>query len=384
MENAQVQAAQAPYKYGHLKNWQEIKKEATDPANYVSGKAADHFNRFEHDFALAKQLRLNAMRSGIEWSRIEPEEGKFNQEALEHYRIYFQRMKAAGMTPIVTLWHWTLPVWMAEKGGFRKRSNIKYFVRYVKYLIENAPELFEGYVITINEPTIYAEESYLERRWPPQDKHVLTMHRVLVNLAVAHRRTYRIIKKLAPQSRVGLAHHCLSFYAGDHAMISKISAWVAHKMSNEYFIGLAGRRKQDFIGLNYYNAPEICGVKVQNKTEWVNDLGWDMQPDKMQPLLERLWRKYQLPIIVTESGVADANDQYRKWWIEESIKAMNGAISGGVKMLGYIHWSLLDNFEWAEGFWPRFGLIEVNYKTQQRKVRESAKWYARFIQSQQR
>ena len=109
-----------------------------------------------------------------------------------------------------------------------------------------------------------------------------------------------------------------------------------------------------------------------------------MQPDKLQPLIEKLWHSFKLPIMVTESGVADKNDVYRKWWIEESAKSLSRAMKNGVKMVGYIHWSLLDNFEWAEGFWPRFGLIEVNYKTQQRKVREPAKWYARFINSQQK
>lgn len=379
LETAQVKAAQAPYLYGKLKNWEDIKDQATDPSNYVSGKAADHFSRYEHDFALAKQLKLTGMRSGIEWSRIEPEEGQFDENALEHYRRYFKKMKAAGLTPIVTLWHWTMPVWFAEKGGFKKRSNVKHFVRYVEHLLEKAPELFEGFVITINEPTVYAAESYLRERWPPQEKSALTMHRVLVNLALAHRKVYKRIKKVRVKSQVGLAHHCLSFYAGDDSFVSKVSAWVAHKMSNEYFIGLAGKKNQDFIGLNYYNAPEFHGYKVHNPMKRVNDLGWDMQPEKMQLILEKLWKKYKKPVMVTESGVADGKDQYRKWWIQESVKAMNAAQKNGVETVGYIHWSLLDNFEWAEGFWPRFGLIEVNYKTQQRKPRESAKWYGRFI-----
>lgn len=381
LENARVQAAQASYKYGHLKNWKAVEKEAAAPSNYVSGVAADHFNRFEHDFALAKQLRFSAMRSGIEWSRIEPEPGKFNKEALEHYRTYFKKMRAAGLVPIVTLWHWTLPVWLAERGGFKKRGNIKYFVRYVQFLLESAPELFEGYVLTINEPTIYASESYLHRRWPPQEGSVFAMHHVMVHLATAHRKAFKAIKKRHPKAKVGIAHHGLSFYAGDNSFISRMSAWVSHKMANEYFVSLAGKKKQDFIGLNYYMAPEFHGLRVHNPTNRVNDLGWDMQPAKMQQLLEKLWRKYQKPLILTESGVADREDIYRQWWIEESIKAMDQAIQSGVKMLGYIHWSLLDNFEWAEGFWPRFGLIEVNYKTQQRKARESAKWYSRFIHS---
>ncbi len=265
-----------------------------------------------------------------------------------------------------------------RKGGFEKRANVKYFVRYVAYLLEHAPELFTGYVITINEPTIYATESYWHRRWPPQQHAPITTLKVLLNLAHAHRSAYKQIKRAHPEAVVGLAHNCAYVYAGDSSAFSKLSAWVGHRYGNEWFIRRV-RRQQDFLGLNYYFAQEFRGVKIKNPNRKLNDLGWDMQPEKLQLLLERLWRRFKLPIIITESGTADKNDTYRKWWIEESIRSIDRAQHNGVKMQGYIHWSLLDNFEWAEGFWPRFGLIEVNYKTQQRKVRESAKWYARFI-----
>lgn len=382
LENARIRAARARYEYGHLPIWDEVEKQASDPASYVSGMAADHFNRYEHDFALAKQLRLTAMRSGIEWSRVEPEEGKFDEVVLKHYQDYFKKMRAQGMTPIITLWHWTMPVWFAQKGGFEKRANVKYFTRYVEKVCEALSDQME-YTITINEPTVYAGYSYKQHKWPPQHDSYLQMHRVLINLASAHKRAYKIIKHHAPKARVGLAHNCAYFYAGDNSVISKISAWAAHKMGNEYFIRLV-KRQQDFLGLNFYFADEFHGTHIHNPNFKINDLGWDMQPDKLQPLIEKLWSSFKLPIMITESGVADKNDIYRKWWIEESAKSLSRAMKNGVKMVGYIHWSLLDNFEWAEGFWPRFGLIEVNYKTQQRKVRESAKWYARFIQSQQK
>jgi beta-glucosidase len=379
LETANDKASRAEQNYKNLPIWSEIKKHAIDPANYVSGKAADHFNLYEQDFKLAKSMNLNAMRSGIEWSRVEPEEGQFSEEALEHYKKYFEKMRESGLQPIITLWHWTMPVWFAEKGGFSKRSNIKYFVRYVKKVTEALGEQMK-FVITINEPTVYALYAYKEGRWPPQSTSLMGMHEVLVNLATAHKRAYKVIKKSAPKAQVGLAHNCAYFYAVDDSVISKLSAWVAHKYSNEYFIGLV-KRKQDFLGINYYFAFGMQKFKVENQTDKLNDLGWAMEPEKMQLLLEKMWGKYKLPIMVTESGVADQQDQYRKWWIEQSIEAMNKALNNGVKMTGYIHWSLLDNFEWAEGFWPRFGLIEVDYKTMERKVRKSAKTYSAFIQS---
>lgn len=379
LETAQVKVAQAPYTYQHLPIWNDIQKQATTPSNYVSGKATDHFNRYEADFDIAKKLHFNAVRTGIEWSRIEPEEGKFNQKAIDHYRAYLQALKKREITPVITLWHWTFPDWFAKKGGFARRGNSKYFLRYVEKITSELGEHFE-YVITINEPTVYTTMSYHERRWPPEEGSKLLTLQVLLNLARAHRSSYKIIKNRVPRAKVGLAHNCAHYYAGDDSVISRFVAWLGHRYGNEFFINRV-RRHQDFFGLNYYFANRITGTRVHNPNKQLNDLGWDMQPDQIRPLIDKLHAKYKKPFIITESGVADMHDKYRKWWIAESVKAMNGAISDGVPMIGYIHWSLLDNFEWAEGFWPRFGLIEIDYKTLQRKIRPSAHWYARLIKT---
>lgn len=382
LETAQVKVAKAPYLYGNLPIWGEVKNEALKPENYVSGIACDHFNRYNQDFDLAKQLNFNALRTGIEWSRIEPKEGEFNLSAVAHYKRYFMALKDRGIQPIITLWHWTMPEWMAQKGGFAKRANIKYFSRYVKFITEQLGAHFK-YVITINEPTIYSLMSYYEHRWPPEESSRLKTLWVLLNLALAHKKSYKIIKQIKPTAKIGLAHNCAYFYAGDKSWISRLWAYFSHKFGNEFFINRV-KNYQDFFGLNYYFSNRFLGTHIHNPDKKINDLGWDMQPDKIRQLVNKLYKKYNLPIIITESGVADRNDQYRKWWIAQSIKAINLAQEDGVKMIGYIHWSLLDNFEWAEGFWPRFGLIEVDYKTQQRKIRASAKWYAQLIQTFQK
>lgn len=377
LETAQVKVARARFNYGHLDNWNEIKDEATKPENYVSGVAADHYNKYEHDFDIAKKLNFSALRTGIEWSRIEPSMGQFDQNEIDHYKRYFSELKKRGITPVITLWHWTFPDWFAQKGGFEKRRNVKYFTRYIKHITQELGPYFK-FVITINEPTVYATMSYHERRWPPEGESKIRLMRVMYNLAAAHRRSYRIIKKLRPSAQVGLAHNCAYYYAGDDSGISKIVSRLGHYFSNEFFVNRV-KRQQDFFGLNYYFADQILGTRVHNPEVPKNDLGWDMEPDKMRPLMNQLYKKYKLPIMVTESGVADKHDKYRKWWITESVKAMDGSIQDGTKMLGYIHWSLMDNFEWAEGFWPRFGLIEIDYKTQKRTVRASAQWYGRLI-----
>lgn len=377
LETARLKASQADNNYSKLDCWLEIKDQATKPSNYVSGVANDHFNRYSSDFSIAKKLNLTALRSGIEWSRIEPIEGEFNTDALEHYRGYFKELIDMGITPVITLWHWTFPDWFANKGGFIKRSNLKYFKRYISFVVDNL-DLDIKYIITINEPTTYAAMSYYEGRWPPQKKSIFQTLRVMHNLALAHNQAHKIIKLKYPKSKIGLAHSLTYFYPGDSSVISKLSAKVAHTFGNEYFINLV-RKRQDYLGLNYYFANRLIGTRVHNPDDPKNDLGWSMEPDKLRPLLNQLYSKYRLPIMITESGVADRRDSHRKWWISQSIKSMDGAQKDGVKMLGYIHWSLLDNFEWAEGFWPRFGLVEIDYKSQDRKIRQSAKWYGQVI-----
>lgn len=379
LETARLKAAQAPYRYKHLENWEEIKAQATDPENYVSGKATDHFHKYQLDFDIAKKLHFTALRVGIEWSRIEPKAGEFNQKAVLHYKKYLQELDKRGIKPIITLWHWTFPDWFAEKGGFLKRSNVKYFERYAEYIATQLGEYFD-YIITLNEPTVYGAYAYHERLWPPQMGSKFALYRVLLNLARTHKRVYKIIKRHQPKAKLGLAHNCAYFYAGDDSLISKIVTKILNYVENEFFLNRV-KKHQDYFGLNYYFANRVIGTRVHNPNEDLSDLGWDMQPEKLQPLLIQLYQKYKLPIMITESGVADAHDAYRKWWIAESVKAMNGALKNGVKMLGYIHWSLLDNFEWAEGFWPRFGLVEIDYKTLTRKVRPSALWYSRLIKT---
>jgi beta-glucosidase len=137
------------------------------------------------------------------------------------------------------------------------------------------------------------------------------------------------------------------------------------------------RKQQDFVGINYYFTDYYTGLaKKVNPSVPVNDLGWYMEPEGLYPLLLSAWRHYKKPIFITENGLADAKDEYRRWWLEETIVAMERALSEGVDLRGYLHWSLLDNFEWKYGWWPQFGLVHIDRKTMKRTVRPSAKWFA--------
>jgi beta-glucosidase len=373
-------AKKAEKQYSYLKNWSEIKKQAQDPDNYVSGRGVDHYNRYKEDFDLVKKLNLNSFRFGIEWSRIEPEEGKWNEEAIEHYREYIKELKKRGIEPMLNIWHWTMPVWFTDKGAFKKFDNLRYWDRFIKKVAEEyAHEL--TYVITINEPNVYASFSYQLGWWPPQEKNPVTMMQVYWNLAMAHKRAYKILKKANPKLQVGIATQLANIQAKrPHNLFDEFSTKLMRYAWNWWFLHRI-RKQQDFIGFNYYFTDYYTGLlKRGNPKVPLNDLGWYMEPEGLYPLILRVWARFKKPIIITENGLADANDEYRRWWIEESIVAMEKAISEGVDLKGYFHWSLLDNFEWAQGYWPKFGLVEVDRKNgMKRKIRPSAEWLAERI-----
>jgi beta-glucosidase len=377
LENARSLAKQADYKLTFLPHWDEFKPEATDPNNYVSGRATDHYNRYEADFDLLKGMGLNAFRFSIEWSRIQPEKDKWDQAEIEHYRKYIQALLARGIEPVATLFHFTLPVWFAEMGGFEKRGNIKYFVQFAEKVLQELGNDLR-YICTINEPEVYVGEGYFAGEWPPNKQKKLLGFWVYTNLAVAHNRVYTIARRMNRRLRVGLTKNCAHHYPGDDAFVSRYSALIAEWLADHYFFNRI-KRRLDWMGLNFYFSNRYYGYRVHNPNEKVSDLGWDMQPENLEFVIERLYSKYNIPIIITESGVADRHDKYRQWWIAESIKAIYRAMQNGAQVDGYLHWSFIDNFEWAYGKWPNFGLIKVNYDTFKRTPRQSALWYAKTV-----
>ncbi len=380
LANAEELAKTAAKRLSYLDNWDDIKRQAESPHNYISGKAVDHFNRYKEDFDLLKKLNLNSFRFGIEWSRLEPEEGVWDESAIEHYRTYIEELKKRDITPILNIWHWTMPIWFTDKGGFKNAANLKYFDRFVQRVgNEYAHQL--KYIITINEPNVYSSFSYQLGEWPPQEKSPVSMIRVYYNLARAHKRAYKTLKNIKPELRIGVAAQLGNIQAKDpHDFSDELSTKVMRYAWNWWFLNRI-RRHQDFVGVNYYFTDYYDGLFRKHSPKVpVNDLGWYMEPEGLYPLLLRAWDHYKKPILVSENGVADARDEYRRWWIEETIVAMERALSEGVKVIGYMHWSLLDNFEWATGWWPKFGLVEVDHKNDMKRIiRPSAKWFAERI-----
>jgi beta-glucosidase len=380
LAHAAERAKTAESRYGWMPKWHDLKKQMQDPENYVSGRGIDHYNRYREDFDLVEKLNLNTFRFGIEWSRLEPEEGKWDEDALEHYREYIDELKRRGIEPILNIWHWSMPVWFTDKGAFSKKANLQYFDRYIEKIAQEYGKSL-SYVITLNEPNVYASFGYLTGIWPPQEKNFLRGSLVYWNLTRAHKSAYKILKRANPKIQVGIAAQLANIQAKrPHNLFDELSTKSMRYFWNWWFLRRI-RHSQDFVGLNYYFTDYYTGMfQRKNPKVPLNDMGWYMEPEGLYPLLLRVWARFKKPIIITENGVADMNDEYRRWWIEESIVAMQRALSEGVDLRGYFYWSLLDNFEWADGWWPKFGLVSVDRAHgMKREIRPSAKWFASVI-----
>lgn len=372
--NSKVQAAKARQWPKHiLKNYPNPLQEK----NYISGRACDHYSRFEEDFDIAKDIGHNAHRFSIEWSRIEPKEGEFNNQELDHYRSVISALRDRGLEPFVTLWHWPIPLWLRDRGGWESKEIARYFSRYVDFVVRGLGDQVRFW-ITLNEPTVYVSHSYFKGWWPPQKKSVFSCFRVVRNLSNAHRKAYEIIKQINPDAQIGIAHLVAWFEAYENSFINRIMKWGADWLMNYYFLNRI-RDRQDFIGLNHYFHNRINYGFNKNENKVVSDVGWEVYPESIYHALKSL-AKYDKPVYITENGIADSRDILRGGFFEESISWVEKAMKDGVDVRGYFHWSLLDNFEWAYGFWPRFGLVEIDYQTMERKIRPSAWKYKSIIE----
>lgn len=343
---SKAQAAKAKQWPKHiLKNYPNPLQEK----NYISGRACDHYSRFEEDFDIAKDIGHNAHRFSIEWTRIEPKEGEFNNQELNHYCSVISALRDRGLEPFVTLWHWSIPLWLRDRGGWESKEITRYFSRYVDFVVRGLGDQVRFW-ITLNEPTVYASNSYLKGWWPPQKKSVFSCFRVVRNLIKAHRKAYEVIKKTNPDAKVGIAHLVVWFEAYQNKFINQILKLGADWLMNDYFLNRI-RDHRDFIGLNHYFHNRVNYGFNRNENKVVSDLGWEVYPESVYHGLKSL-AKYDKPIYITENGIADSRDILRERFFEESISWIEKAMKDGVDVRGYFHWSLMDNFEWAYGFWP--------------------------------
>ena len=357
-----------------------------------SGAACRHWERFDADFALAAADGHNAHRLSIEWSRIEPEPDHINAVAVAHYHEVFASLRRHGLTPIVTLAHFTVPAWIADLGGWASRETIGHFCAFVRHCAREYGSEVDWWC-TINEPEVLAFRAYSEGIWPPQRRDDSAALRVIANQLEAHGLAYRILHEEdrtdadgdGHAARVGFAKHVVQLEP--HRAWSPLDRLRCHfetrvfndavldaPVSGRIELSIPGARSVrrdvpelakslDWIGLNYYTRWGVDAAgkvpHVARRGAQVTDLGWEVYPEGLA-LAARRAALTGAPVLVTEHGFADAADALRPLALVESLAALGREIERGLPVLGYLHWSLMDNFEWAEGWRGRFGLYRVD------------------------
>jgi len=389
-------AATASYQVeGGIENcdWAQAAREGKVPA---CGRACDFYNRYEEDFDIAKSLGHNCHRISIEWARIEPEEGKFDEKEVEHYAKVIAAMRERHLKPFITLWHFTLPQWFADKGGFLHPDAPELFARYCGFIAQKFGNDCRHFS-TINEPTVYASNGWRRGTWPPFGKwpfidsvnipathqhghdpkiswsNIFRYFDVVHALARAHNAASDAIKAHAFGAEVSIVHQVLYFHANSNPL-NKLLAWIMNWHWTHSFLRRV-YEKCDSIGINYYIHKKFGDTATYEKT----DMGWDVYPEGLCGALLEV-KRYGKPVWVSEAGVADASDAIRAEYIKRLIRCMHVAIEQGVDVRGYMYWSLLDNYEWAHGFEKRFGLVEVDFETLERTIRPSAYVYKAIIE----
>jgi beta-glucosidase len=366
--------------------WSAVQAEATNPQNYISGHTDDSYNRWPEDLALLKELNVNAYRFSIEWSRVEPEEGVFNADALAHYKSMISELKANQIEPFVTILHRTIPLWVASQGGWSNEKTVVDFSNYTNRLIETFGQLVR-YWMPLNEPVLNVGGGFIAGTIPPNKKNPFTALVAHARMTEAHNQAYTLIHEKIPHAQVGPAHAAVYAEAEGGHWYNQLLVNIIHYLANWKFLdGI--KNSSDFIGIQYYTR----GVIGLRKSKFLvplpgnipqsgpaSDMGQEIYPEGLYKYAELVWQRYKKPIIVTENGIADRDDTLRPEYIQDHIAEVEKLIANKIDVRGYFHWSLLDNFEWDKGFWPKFGLASVEKTTFIRTLKPSAQTYKNII-----
>lgn len=367
--------------------------------------------RWRQDFDRAQALGMNAQRIGIEWARLEPRPGEWDAHATARYREMIVGLRERGMEPFVTLHHFTSPQWVAERGGFENPASAQWIGHYAERAAREFGDLV-NYWITINEPNVYALQCYLRGLWLAQKKDLGAFLRVMKNLILAHAAMYHAIKRITPDAQVGYSHHWRVFDPfNPRSPLDRFMAGLRTRvLGNVFFtaveegvlklpLGLnqslpEARNTQDYLGVNYYYqehtafdlirgtevlARSVVDANVKRLQQYFPDAG-NLRPGALRDTLIRL-SKYKKPIYVTENGFVETDRDDQTRYLVGHILAVHQAVQQGADVRGYFCWSLLDNYEWSEGYTPRFGLYRTDFTTQSRTLKPAGEIYQQIVRA---
>jgi beta-glucosidase len=368
------------------------------------GKAIDHWNRYKSDFDLAAQIGIKVHRLSIEWSRVFPEENKIDYDALKHYKEMLLQLKKRNIKVMLNLHHFTLPMWLYEMGGYLNRKAL--LKNYSRYVSEVANYLGSevDYWLTTNEPNVTPLSSFMVGAYPPFKNSIVLAIKVFKTFIMLHAAGYNIIKECYPNTRVSCSY-VHTFYVPYNSFnpIDRLNAYLLNLMDYRFFRGIKTGRiffpyglgfkikglkgALDFHGLNYFNRKFIKGFRDVDKNGKDNagDYMGDglFYPEGLYKIIKKYYGILRLPVIITENGTPTTDESFRINYLREHIKEVHRAIQEGIPVIGYMTWSLLDNFEWQLGYQERFrfGLVHVDFKTQKRTMKESGRWFSKLIKA---
>ncbi|MCK6549022.1 family 1 glycosylhydrolase [Myxococcota bacterium] len=381
-----------------------------DP-NVRCGRAVDHWSRWREDFALLSAVGAGAYRLSIEWARVEPEPGRFDDAALHQYREMIDALVAAGIEPFVSLLHFTHPTWFHDECPWHEPSGeaVRRFGRFVDRVARALGDRVRYYTV-LNEPVVWLVGAYLGGVIPPGRKSVRELVRAFVALVRAHATAHGILKRASGgAAQVGVAHNVFAFAPDrDHAADRFATDYVARLYNDAFPSALVDGRVRlgmipgvrvdeavpeakdtlDFLGVNYYARVFVrAGLPFGQRPvdafyegrgpHGVSDLGWEIHPEGLTELLVQLGRLGR-PLFVTENGLDDRDDSRRARFLHDHVGAVLDAVDRGADVRGYLFWSLVDNFEWLEGFDPSFGLYHVDRATLARRPTSAAALFERI------
>jgi beta-glucosidase len=371
-----------------------------------SGAAAGHWDRVPEDIGLMRALGANAYRFSIEWSRLEPVEGQWDDAAWAHYADEVSQLRAVGQEPVVTLLHFTLPLWIADRGGVTAPD---FPDRFGRFAAEAAKRLGPQvrWWCTVNEPQVQMYNGYVTGYWPPAVKDNALAVKAFAGLLQAHDAAAAALREGDPDAYIGLASNMIWFEPANRWNVLEwvVSNTVSNGFNWSFYESIRQGRQRfslpgfpaldvdapalkgsiDWIGINYYRRntvrfkPSAPGmVDIGNGPGPQSDAKVEIYPDGLLALIREGWKRYRLPIVITENGVADSAGAHRPMFLRQHTYAIKQAMDEGVDVRGAFHWTLMDNFEWAEGYGWRFGLYRLDLKTLSRTAAPGAAEFRRL------